>query len=98
MTKSKAMRGTSREVFTVQKDGRDLLVPDFPEPPQMQSLRRAVSTLRDDLKHGTAGRMRDHSPHTETRQLSQQRGRTTPPAIKSKRASTHPVPLHTALR
>lgn len=43
------MLGTSREGFTVQKDRRELPAPDLPEPPQMQSLRRAVWTLTDTL-------------------------------------------------
>lgn len=76
------MRGTSREVFTVQKDRRDLLAPDFPELPHMQSLRCALLSLPDHPKDETATRMRDHSPRTETRQLSQQRGRTAPPLSK----------------
>lgn len=66
------MRGTSREVFTVQKDKRDLLAPDLPEPPKMQSRRCALLTPTDHPKDKTAERMRDHSPRTETRQLSQQ--------------------------
>lgn len=51
---STAMRGTSRDVFTVQKDRRDLLAPDFPEHPQMQSLRRALWALTDHPQDETA--------------------------------------------
>lgn len=79
------MPGTSREVFTVQKDRRNLLAPDFPEPPQMQSLRRLTDHPQDE----TAERMRDHSPHTKTRQLSQQRGRTTAPVCNKIEEGKH---------